>query len=111
MSAQNGKATKEHLSNLKILLEKEHVTNELVLAIGNAFVHVMEEIEKKEKRQEQIDIIIFGNTELKIKGLVNDIQPIIKMYQKFGWLSTLFLPLSGAVLYAIFDYLKDHYLK
>lgn len=107
MAQGSGQGTKEHLVNLKILLAEERNSDKLSIALGNAFVHVMEEMEKREKRQEDIDNVLFGNEKLKIKGLINDIRPLLLFYRRAITISAAFLAAFGLHKTGAWEWLKE----
>lgn len=111
MSEQNGLGTKEHIAKLNILIESKATAEDLMPAVAYCLVDVLQKLEEREERQKEIDTVLFGNEKMKVTGLLNDAQPIIKMYKKFGWLTALLWIPLGYLLYLFFDYIKIHLLK
>lgn len=106
MSEGNGQGTREHLNNLKILLSQEEATPDLTLALAHCFVDVLEKIEKREKRQEEIDTVLFGNEKLGVKGLIKEIKPLLLFYRRFLTITAFIAVAFGAYKTGALDWIK-----
>lgn len=107
MSEGNGQGTREHLTNLKILLSQEEATPDLTLALAHCFVDVLEKIEKREKRQEEIDTALFGNEKLGVKGLIKEIKPLLLFYRRFLTITAFVIALFTSWKLGVWDVIKN----
>lgn len=118
MSASNGQGTKEHLAKLTILVEQESPAEDIMPAMAACIIDMAKNYEEEKKRQKETEdrqkryeTILFGDEKLGVKGLVEDVKPIIATYRKFGWLAALIWIPIGGLFYFLFDLLKEHLTK
>ena len=104
--SENGRGTKHHLENLKILLSQENKSEDLAVALGNCFVDVMERMDKREAKQDQIDTVLFGNEKLGVKGLVNEIKPILLFYRRIVTVFAFCITVFTAYKTGVWDWFK-----
>jgi len=103
----NGKGTKEHLATVKILLDsKEPDTDKLVVALAHCFTDVLEKIEAREKRQEEIDVVLFGSEKLGVKGVLKEIKPLLLFYRRFLTIVSFIAAAFGAYKLGALDVIK-----
>ena len=111
MAEGNGIGNSEHIAKLNILLETSAPAEELMPALTRCFVDVLRQMEEREKRQAKIDKVLFGDEELEVAGLVNEIRPIIKGYKTLKIIVALVWIPGAAIIIALWEFLKEYFKR